>query len=153
MIKEMVMEIISLKYVPCHRIKERSLVISGRQFPLCYRCMAILIGYVFLPVLLVYDYSFPLWLGMALNFPMMIDGTAQRMGIHMSNNFLRFWTGLLCGIGQSMLIIYISRILFIIIQTNALKHWGTVPQCFTVIKCIGFDLVQLGLLLGFDIRY
>ncbi|NMD71106.1 DUF2085 domain-containing protein [Bacillus sp. DNRA2] len=116
MINEVIRDIFTLQFVPCHRKKERSLIIRGKQFPLCYRCMAILLGYLFLPFLLFIDFSFPLWLAIVLNFPMVIDGTLQRIGVHTSTNFLRLWTGLICGLGQSMIVAYVSRFLFDILM-------------------------------------
>jgi uncharacterized membrane protein len=111
-INSFIKEIITLNIIPCHRKKERSLIIKGKQIPLCYRCMCILIGYLFLPIILILQFDFPLWLGIILNGPMVLDGATQRMGIRVSNNLLRSITGLLSGAGQSIIIVNISQFLF-----------------------------------------
>ncbi|MFP7486478.1 DUF2085 domain-containing protein [Priestia filamentosa] len=94
-----------LEIVPCHRMKERSITIRGYTFPLCARCMSILIGYLFFPILLLVPSLIPLWIGVLLNIPMILDGWTQKQGYRKSNNTLRVITGLLCGLGQSIIIV------------------------------------------------
>ncbi len=95
--------------VPCHRIESRSLTINGYTLPLCARCTGILAGYLFFPFLLLFDLSFPLWLGILLNLPMVIDGWTQKRKLRMSNNSLRLSTGIVSGLGQSMIIVSASQ--------------------------------------------
>jgi uncharacterized membrane protein len=95
--------------VPCHRMKSRSLTIKGYTLPLCARCTGILTGYLFFPVLLVVGWNFPLWMGILLNFPMVIDGWTQKKKYRISNNSLRFTTGIISGFGQSIIIVSVSN--------------------------------------------
>ncbi|MFS0779399.1 DUF2085 domain-containing protein [Neobacillus sp. 3P2-tot-E-2] len=95
--------------VPCHRMKSRSLTIKGYTLPICARCTGILLGYLFFPFLFVFDLSLPLWLGILLNFPMVLDGWTQKRNIRMSNNTLRLSTGIVSGLGQSIIIVSLSQ--------------------------------------------
>lgn len=95
--------------VPCHRMKSRSLTIKGHTLPLCARCTGILLGYIFFPLLLIVELYFPLWLGIVLNLPMVLDGWTQKKQLRTSNNPLRLTTGIVSGFGQSILIVSISQ--------------------------------------------
>ena len=95
--------------VPCHRMKSRSITIKGYTLPLCARCTGILAGYLFFPFIMVFDMNFPLWLGILLNLPMVIDGWTQKRKFRMSNNSLRLSTGIVSGLGQSMIIVSVSQ--------------------------------------------
>jgi uncharacterized membrane protein len=95
--------------VPCHRMKSRSLIIKGYTLPICARCTGILLGYLFFPFLFVFDLFFPLWLGIVLNFPMVLDGWTQKRAYRMSNNTLRLSTGIVSGLGQSIIIVSLSQ--------------------------------------------
>lgn len=101
--------------VPCHRMKNRSLTIKGNTLPICARCTGILLGYLFFPILFVIDLHFPLWLGIVLNFPMVVDGWTQKRKIRMSNNTLRLSTGIVSGLGQSIMIVSISQMIIFIL--------------------------------------
>jgi uncharacterized membrane protein len=98
-----------VEIVPCHRMKSRSLKIKGYTLPLCARCTGILLGYLFFPLLLVFHLNFSLWLGILLNFPMVLDGWTQKKKLRMSNNPLRLTTGIVSGFGQGILIVSISQ--------------------------------------------
>lgn len=95
--------------VPCHRMKSRSLTIKGCTLPLCARCTGILLGYLLFPLLLIVELNLPLWLGILLNFPMVLDGWTQKRKLRLSNNPLRLTTGIVSGIGQSIIIVSISQ--------------------------------------------
>ncbi|MDF2854432.1 MAG: hypothetical protein K0Q87_283 [Neobacillus sp.] len=98
-----------IELVPCHRMKSRSITINGYTLPLCARCTGILTGYLFFPLIMALDMNFPLWLGIVFNLPMVIDGWTQNRKFRMSNNPLRFSTGILSGLGQSMIIVNVSQ--------------------------------------------
>ena len=100
-----------LSIVPCHRMKDRCITIKGYTFPLCARCMGILAGYFLLPILTISNSNFPIWLGVLLNIPMVVDGWTQKMKYRESNNFLRLSTGIICGFGQSILIVSVSSLI------------------------------------------
>jgi uncharacterized membrane protein len=95
--------------VPCHRMKSRSLTIKGHTLPLCARCTGILLGYLFFPLLFLLELNFPLWLGIVLNLPMVLDGWTQKRKLRLSNNPLRLTTGIVSGLGQSIIIVSISQ--------------------------------------------
>ncbi|MNB84045.1 hypothetical protein D3C81_384770 [compost metagenome] len=99
---EFLKDLVTLKVVPCHRLESRSIVIGKRKFPICARCMAILMGYLAIPFLLFFGVHFPIIIGVLLNVPMLIDGYTQKWGWRKSNNFIRVITGLLSGIGVSI---------------------------------------------------
>lgn len=97
--------------VPCHRMKSRSITIKGHTLPLCARCTGILLGYLFFPFLFFFGLYFPLWLGILLNFPMVLDGWTQKRQFRESNNRLRFITGIVSGLGQSIIIVSFSQLI------------------------------------------
>lgn len=105
-----------LDIVPCHRIRERSIVVKGNAFPLCARCTGILLGYLFFPILFFVPLIFPIWIGIILSVPMVIDGWTQKRRYRMSNNTLRMLTGILCGLGQSIIIVGVSLYLIKILN-------------------------------------
>lgn len=99
-----------LSIVPCHRKKERCIHVNGTPFPLCARCMSILLGYLIFPFLFFLPLGKEVLLaGILLNIPMVLDGWTQKKGWRESHNVLRVITGLLAGIGQSILIVEISK--------------------------------------------
>ncbi|MCA1063043.1 DUF2085 domain-containing protein (plasmid) [Cytobacillus spongiae] len=103
-----------LNFMPCHRLPERSLFVRGVQFPLCFRCMGILIGmllgapiiWMFCPGL-VFNH---LIYGGLLIIPLLVDGFTQLWKWRKSTNLLRLLTGMLCGTGLSVFIIVSSRL-------------------------------------------
>ncbi|MBS7529267.1 DUF2085 domain-containing protein [Hazenella sp. IB182353] len=94
-----------LKWVPCHRKVERSIQLRGQTFPLCARCMSILLGYVSIPVFVFIPNSFSWLWGVILQLPLLVDGFTQLWGWRESNNRLRVITGLLSGIGLSFIVV------------------------------------------------
>lgn len=102
---ELLLDVISLKFIPCHRKPERSFIIKGRQFPLCVRCMSILCGYLAVIPFYFMSFTFPFVLALLFNIPMIVDGFTQSKGWRISHNWLRAATGLASGIGQAMFII------------------------------------------------
>lgn len=92
----------------CHRIPERTFNIKGYYFPVCSRCTGIYIGAIFYYLLVYFlfiDYNIYL-ISMAtlMVVPTFIDGFTQLLGYRESNNILRFFTGLLAGIGLGLLV-------------------------------------------------
>lgn len=107
---------ISRKITGCHQIPERSFFFCGYQFLICSRCTGIIVGYVVSLILFALKIIFPIWLCVILCMLMIIDGGIQLMFSIMSNNFRRFITGMLCGIGTIDLIInFIIAIIRIVI--------------------------------------
>lgn len=93
------------QWIPCHRNLERSIKVGSFVFPLCARCMAILIGYLFLPLLFKYSFILSWWEVPLLVLPLLIDGFTQKWKWRKSNNFLRIITGFLFGIAQCIIIV------------------------------------------------
>lgn len=91
--------------VPCHRKPTRCLHIHGKPMLICARCFSILLGYSFVPILLLIPISIPWWVGFIAQIPTMIDGFTQLWGWRESNNFFRVMTGLISGFGLSVLIV------------------------------------------------
>lgn len=92
----------------CHRIPERTFKIGNRYFPVCSRCTGAYIG-IFLYYLYAYffyvQYTLPMILmGIILIIPMASDGVTQLFNFRESNNGLRFFTGLMGGIGLGILV-------------------------------------------------
>ncbi|MFP3392753.1 DUF2085 domain-containing protein [Brevibacillus sp. SIMBA_040] len=92
-----------LSFIPCHRLPSRSIYLNGKPFPLCARCMAILLGYVFLPALFLVP--LPFYVGLLMQVPMLVDGITQFGKWRESTNQIRIITGLLSGVGQGVLIV------------------------------------------------
>jgi uncharacterized membrane protein len=88
--------------VYCHQLPERSVFLWGWKMPVCARCFGIYFG-LFLGALL-----YPLtwkgkvtpsgWVLLAAVAPLCVDGVLQLLGLWMSNNPVRFETGLLFGL-------------------------------------------------------
>ena len=68
--------------------------------PICARCLFMHIGILSLPVFLFYP--LPLWLGICLQAPLLLDGLTQLKGWRTSTNALRIATGLLSGAGLAI---------------------------------------------------
>lgn len=100
----------------CHHDPSRSFYFRGRPFPLCSRCtgfwgaipLFFLVG-LFLPDLPGVD---PLRLAIIYILsliPLGVDGFTQYMGWRESNNYIRFFTGLLAGSVGGLIIAYLVR--------------------------------------------
>jgi len=91
------------KLVFCHRIPERTFKIGKRYFPVCARCTGLYMGmffYFIFSYLFYFDYTILyIIFGVIMVLPTFIDGLTQLISLRESNNKLRFFTGLLGGIG------------------------------------------------------
>lgn len=106
-----------VSFVPCHRRPDRSIHINGKPFPLCARCMSILLGYLFIPILFFLPFTIPWWIGGLCQIPMLVDGFTQYFQWRESTNFLRILTGGLSGFGLSIIVIWMSQWFVQIIMT------------------------------------
>lgn len=94
-----------LSFVPCHRRPERSFSWRGRPFPVCARCTGIGVGYASLVGFAVFGVpTHAVVPGLLLLLPAALDGGSQALGWRRSNNALRLVTGILCGVGQVMVV-------------------------------------------------
>lgn len=102
------------KFVFCHRLPSRTLRFKGRYFPVCARCTGIYLGALFTLLLRYFPILTPskdlekylFFIPLILMIPTLVDGTTQLLRWRESNNFLRVVTGLLCGIGLGLILIY-----------------------------------------------
>lgn len=92
----------------CHGIPERSFHIKGHQFPVCARCTGLYLGAfstIILTILLNPSYNPLIFiLGIIMVLPTFIDGLTQYFCLRESNNTLRFFSGLIGGIGLGIVI-------------------------------------------------
>ena len=99
----------------CHRLPNRTFKIRGYYFPVCSRCTGIYIGafsYFILAMFYYIEYDLSLMIAASLLIiPTFIDGLTQFIGFRDSNNTLRFFSGLIAGIGLAIFIKYFKIIL------------------------------------------
>lgn len=103
---------IARKYWGCHQIPERSIFVCGYQFPVCSRCMGIMIGGILSIILAVSGVLLSLWISCIIIFPMIIDGGIQYKFNVMSTNLRRILTGILFGVGIPQSIIGVCLKIF-----------------------------------------
>lgn len=104
----------------CHCIPDRSIQINNKPV-ICYRCFGILVGYqVFLLAYILTKYLSPLnkiyplffdlspvylFLSGLFIIPLVLDGYTQKWGFRLSNNYLRFISGFLFGVGVDYILL------------------------------------------------
>ena len=95
----------------CHQLTERSFKIKGVQFPFCARCTGIIIGqFIFAPMVFLLGLDSLVLAGILIGI-MAIDGLLQYFKILMSNNYRRFITGVMAGVGLMILTVYLIQYL------------------------------------------
>jgi len=102
---------LTLRKFFCHRRPDRTLTFQGVYFPVCARCTGIYIGALSIFLLdhfvnLAYSANL-LLMSMILMIPTAVDGTTQLLKWRESRNWIRITTGLLCGIGYGIILIYL----------------------------------------------
>ena len=98
-----------IEFVYCHRDPERSFHWNGKQFPLCARCTGIHVGYITYPIFLFGIIKISLVWTIIMLVPTIIDGLTQAYCNRSSNNYLRFVTGIIAGIGAMSLVSIIGK--------------------------------------------
>lgn len=92
----------------CHRMPERSFFVKGYQLPVCARCTGFYISLILYFIYTFYfyvDYNIILLIfAILLLIPTAIDGLTQLFEYRESNNVLRLITGLMGGIGLSIIV-------------------------------------------------
>ena len=88
--------------IGCHQMPERSFFYKGYQFPLCARCTGLFIGYL-LGIIVWFIYPFSLVISAVLCIPMAVDGSTQYLRLRVSTQCVRLLTGILGGIGITMI--------------------------------------------------
>lgn len=89
----------------CHQIPTRSFWIFGSNIGVCSRDIGLYTSFLLTWFLLVIRYRrrFFWKLGILLIVPILLDGITQNLGLRMSTNYLRFFTGILGGAGVAIL--------------------------------------------------
>jgi uncharacterized membrane protein len=89
----------------CHRLPERSLVLGGVQMLVCSRCAGIYLGLLCGALLpagrWVARHGWPILITVAL--PMLVDVITQDLGLRPSWHPARLGTGLLLGLGLTLI--------------------------------------------------
>jgi uncharacterized membrane protein len=96
-----------IEFVSCHKLPERSFFYKGKQFPVCARCTGIYVGYlIFIPLL--WFIKIDIYWALLSILPTIIDGLTQAYCNRESNNFIRFFSGILAGYGLAGLSDFIA---------------------------------------------
>jgi uncharacterized membrane protein len=89
----------------CHQLPDRSLFLNGNEMPVCARDIGIMMGLVIgMAAALLWHQRFRFLWAVLLFLPMLADGGLQAITSYQSTNTLRLITGLLAGIGASLLL-------------------------------------------------
>lgn len=109
-----------LRYI-CHQRPDRCFSINGKPMPLCARCLGFYLGLflgIFIPIIfnmiLLVNIRILLILLLISVTPLAIDGLSQLVGMRVSNNKLRFATGLFAGIVLGIVFVWLLMHIFII---------------------------------------
>lgn len=94
----------------CHQRPDRSFFFHGKQFPVCARCMGLLLGYAAGVVLAVLTKGNGYKIWWVLVLPMLVDGVLQLVWNVESNNIRRVITGFLAGNGNNILFYFCAQI-------------------------------------------
>jgi uncharacterized membrane protein len=102
----------------CHQLPTRCIWIFGSNMGLCSRCFGIYLGLFLIGILLGWKgiNRFFWRSAIILMLPMIIDGITQLKGLRVSNNYIRFVTGFMAGIGWGMILfpVYFRLVIWII---------------------------------------
>lgn len=82
----------------CHQRADRSFSVGHYQFPVCARCMGILISTI-IAYITFFKRRVSVIKCVCMLMPLVIDGTLQYLEVYESNNKRRFITGLFWGFG------------------------------------------------------
>lgn len=87
-------------FAGCHQLPERSFSFRGYQFPVCARCTGTFVGeWAVLIAFFGFRLLAPPAAAIACALVMLLDWVAQQLDIYEGNNFWRFCTGILGGVG------------------------------------------------------
>lgn len=91
--------------VYCHQAADRSFFLNDNQMPFCSRDVGLFLGMLggMLAVVLL-RLTLPLWMAIALIMPMAFDSSLQLLTAYESSNGLRVITGILAGVGISLIL-------------------------------------------------
>lgn len=100
----------------CHQMPERSFFWKGYQFPICARCLGMLIGYL-LGVIIFIFYELPIIVVVLFCLTIFTDWFLQYLGVLESTNWRRLITGILGGIGVVIVSLSVISILYVWISS------------------------------------
>lgn len=96
------------KFPICHRLPDRTFNIRNHYFPVCARCTGFYIGaftyFIYAYFFYVQYTSYLIIFALLMLIPAFLDGFTQLLNYRLSNNLLRFLTGIIGGIGLGILI-------------------------------------------------
>jgi uncharacterized membrane protein len=104
-----------IQFVHCHKLPHRSFFFRGKQFPVCARCTGMYLGYLTFPFFTLGLFYLNIWISIALVLPALIDGLTQHYFSRESNNYLRLFTGIACGVGSMSLCSWIGKSIALLI--------------------------------------
>ena len=89
----------------CHQMPERSFFIKGFQFPVCARCIGVILSAI-IATIIFFKKRLPIGLCLSMSSVMLLDWGMQYLKIKESTNSRRLITGLIGGFGYSTLHLY-----------------------------------------------
>lgn len=103
--------------VGCHQIANRSFFINGYQFPVCARCIGVIIGEIVAILLILLRINIDFVWAVTLLLVMGADWFLQYINWIESNNTRRMITGISGGIGLTYLYYRIFVFIFVILKS------------------------------------
>lgn len=96
----------------CHQMPERSFFWKEYQFPVCARCLGMLIGHLLGLVIFIF-YKLPIIVAIVFCLITFIDWFLQYLGILESTNWRRLITGILGGIAVVIIPLSVISMLYV----------------------------------------
>lgn len=100
------------RYWGCHQMPSRSYHAGSYQFPICARCLGIIIGYISAFIMIFFRKYICLRTSIWLCVPMAMDGGIQFLTKYESKNYRRSYTGFCAGLGFIMIFRHILFLIF-----------------------------------------
>jgi uncharacterized membrane protein len=88
----------------CHRKKDRTIEFFGLENYLCARCLGIFFGIISGAIMSIFFQSISYVFITLMVIPLIIDGSTQSLELRTSSNPLRLVTGVMFGVGFTLLI-------------------------------------------------
>jgi uncharacterized membrane protein len=93
-----------LAFCLCHRQKDRTIEFFGLENYLCARCLGIFFGIISGAIMSIFFQSISYVFITLMVIPLIIDGSTQSLELRTSSNPLRLVTGVMFGVGFTLLI-------------------------------------------------
>lgn len=100
----------------CHRKKDRThKFLRNKQYRICARCLMMYVGIGLFPITYYLTQSLSILIIASLivvsQIPLLVDGFTQYQKMRVSNNYLRSFTGFISGMGLSLIIVIVVRLI------------------------------------------